>query len=407
MAKNDMPLSDVRVVDFGQAIAGPICATFLADLGADVIKVERPSGDVYRINRRERNGIGFNPPFEVYNRNKRGVSVDVKSDEGLEVVYDLIENSDIMVQNWPPGVAEKLSLDYETVKEYNPEIIYVHVTGYGETGPAANQPAMDTIIQHVSGYASLLGYEDDGNPPIRSQSSLADFYAGYNSALSALAALRHRDKGNGGQKIDISMLQSLMHNADGAFEYHNMLGEEAPRGGRNNFALPDMLYGAAEAKDGWVAVALLVYSDRIWKAFCELIDRLDLLEDPEYQSDAKRMEDAGKFTALFEEWLAQQTVDEAMEQLREAGIPAGRHNTISEAASMEHVEATNAFVDIDHPKLDSVRLTDSPLSLSQGEPTAKSHSPLRGEHNEEVLRDLGYEDEDIERLRTDGVLSEE
>ncbi len=403
MDAGNLPLSDVSVLDFGQAIAGPICATFLADLGADVVKVERPAGDVYRINRREKDGIGFNPPFEVYNRNKRGLSLDVKSDEGLEIVYDLVEKTDIVVQNWPPGVAGKLGLDYETLAAHNPDLVYVHVSGYGETGPAANQPAMDSIVQHVSGFASTLGYE--GDPPIRSQSSVADFYAGYNAALSALAALRDAERGNGGQKVDISMLQSTMHAADGAFEYHLNTGEEIPRGGRNNFALPDMLYGAAEAKDGWVAVALLVYSDRIWTAFCDLVGREDLLEEPRYEDDAERMADSAKFTAIFEEWLAERTVDEALEQLREKNIPAARHNTISEAARLEHNEATDAFVDVDHPRLGSVRVTDSPLSLSRQEPTVRSHAPLRGEDNESVLREAGYDDAEIAALREAGVLS--
>ncbi|MFB6310905.1 MAG: CaiB/BaiF CoA transferase family protein [Salinirussus sp.] len=403
MATSELPLGDVSVLDFGQAISGPICATFLADLGADVVKVERPTGDVYRINRREKDGVGFNPPFEVYNRNKRGLSIDVKSDEGLAIIYDLLEKTDIMVQNWPPGVAGKLGLDYETVQEYNSDLVYVHVTGYGEEGPAANQPAMDAIVQHVSGFASTLGYE--GDPPIRAQSSVADFYAGYNAALSALAALRAAERGEGGQKVDISMLQSTMHAADGAFEYHLNCDEEIPRGGRNNFALPDMLYGAAEAQDGWVAVALLVYSDRIFEAFCELVGREDLLEEPRYADDAERMADAAKFTAIFEEWLADQTVEDALDALLDAGIPAGKHNTVSEAAQLEHNEAVNAFVDVEHPRLGTLELSDTPLDLERGEPTIRSPAPIRGEDNEAILREAGFDTDDIERLQAEGVLS--
>lgn len=400
-----MPLSDVTVVDMGQAVAGPICATFLADLGADVIKVERPSGDVYRIDRRELNREAFNPAFELYNRNKRALSVDIKTETGREVLYDLISDADVFVQNWPPGVAESLGVDYETLTERNDDLIYVHVTGYGETGPDATKPAMDTIIQHVSGFSSMLGYED--HPPIRSQSSLSDFFAGYSAAISALGAIRARDKGGGGQKVDVSLLESMMHNMDGAFEYYNNLGEEPGHGGRNGFFQPEMLYGAARAKDGWVCVALLLYSDRVWEGYCTLLDRPDLYEKEKYQTDRGRMDDAAELTAKFEEWLTQYTVEEAIDVLNDAGIPAARHNTVGDAAEMEQVEARDVFVDVPHPQFDSVTLTDTPLAMSEEQPSIRKHAPMLGEHNQEILHELGYDEDEVSQLHTDGVLAQD
>jgi crotonobetainyl-CoA:carnitine CoA-transferase CaiB-like acyl-CoA transferase len=405
VTQSELPLSDVRVLDLGQAIAGPICGTFLADLGADVIKIERPGGEVYRINRRERDGIPYNPPFELFNRNKRSLCLDLKTDEGMEVLYDLVEEADIFLQNWPPGIAERLGLDYETLQEYNEDIVYVHVSGYGETGPAADKPAMDAIIQHVSGFSSLLGFE--GDDPIRSQSSLADFYAGYNAALSALAALRRRDLEGEGDKVDISMLHSMMHNVDGAFEYHNQLGEELPRGGKNGFFAPDMLYGAAEAADGYVAIALLLYSDRVWEAYCDVLDRPDLLEKEKYQTDDGRMDDAGELSARFEEWVADHTVEEVLDRLDEAGIPAAKVNSISEAADLPQVEHDDIFTEIDHPKMGSLELTDTPLSLEKSEPSIRLHAPLLGEHNDDVLADLGYSEAEIEALDDSDVLVRE
>ena len=397
-----MPLSDIRVLDLSQAVAGPICATFLADLGADVVKIERPSGDVYRIDRRNLNGEGFNPPFELYNRNKRALGLDLKTDEGRELLYELAEEADVILQNWPPGVAEKLGVDYETLRERNEELIYVHVTGYGETGPDARKPAMDTIIQHVSGFSSLLGYAD--GPPIRSQSSLADFYAGYNATISALGAIRHRDKGGGGQKIDVSMLESMMHNMDGAFEYYTNLGEELPHGGRNGFFAPDMLYGAAEAADGWVCVALLLYSERIWRGYCELLDRPDLYEAEQYQDDRGRVEDAARLTSLFEEWLADRRVDEAVDVLNDHGIPAARHNTVAEAAELEQVAAREVFEELDHPRYGTLTLTDSPLDLSAVDAGIRRPAPTLGEHNRELLDELGYSDDRIAELAERGIL---
>lgn len=398
-----MPLSDVSVIDLSQAVAGPICATFLADFGADVVKVERPSGDVYRINRRELNGEPINPPFELYNRNKRALGLDLKSEEGSELFYGLVAEADVIVQNWPPGVAAKLGVDYETLTEHNEELIYVHVTGYGETGPDARKPAMDAIVQHVSGFSSILGYDDD-NPPIRAQSSLADFYAGYHAALSTFAALRHRDNGGGGQKIDVSLLESLMHNMDGAFEYYNNLGEEVPKGGRNAFFNPDVLYGAAEAADGWVCVALLLYSERIWKGYCEILDRPDLYEKDRYQTDDGRIADAAHLVGLFEEWLSTVPVTEAIATLNDHGIPAAKHNSIAEAAEMDQVVARDVFTEVDHPRHGTLTLTSPPVRMSASDVDIDRPAPLLGQHNREILKENGYSAERIAELEEQGIL---
>lgn len=399
-----MPLSDIRVVDCGQAIAGPLCATYLADFGADVVKIERASGDVFRNNRREKDGEPFNPAFEQFNRNKRSLCLDLKAPDGVAALYDLIEVTDVFVQNWPPGVAERLGVDYDSLSELNEDLVYVHITGYGKTGPMATTPAMDTIVQHVSGLSSLMGY-DDGKPPVRAQSSVADYYAACHATISALAALRHRDAGNGGQEIDVSLLESLMHNMDGAFEYYNNLGEVPRRAGRNAFFNPDMLYGAAEAADGWVCVALLLYSDPMWTACCELIGREDLLDEEKYRTDTGRLEDAKELSAIFEDWLQEQPADEAVDVLNDAGIPAFHHQTIDEAASMEQVAERGVFQDVTHPRLGSVTVTDSPLSLSETPPRSPQHAPVLGEHNRAVLSELGYDDDEIDSLAADGIVA--
>jgi formyl-CoA transferase len=400
--KTPSPLEDICVVDLGQVITGPVCATFLADLGADVVKIERPGGEVYRTDRRELNGEPYNPPFELYNRNKRSLCLDLKSDEGYEAAMDLIERADILIQNWPPGVSDRLNLSYEDLQEVNNELIYVHITGYGEEGPDARKPAMDTIVQHMSGFSSLLGYE--GDPPIRSQSSLVDFYAGYNATIAALGALRHRDKGNGGQKVTVSMLEAMMHNMDGAFEYHNNLDEELPRGGRNGFFEPGMLYGAAETKDGWICVALLLYSDRIWEGMCELLDQPEILEKPKYQSDAGRMDDADELSELFLDWLEDMPSEDALDQLAEVGIPASEHNTVGEASELPQIESRGVFEEIDHPRFGSLTLTGIPFDLSDTSPEIERHAPLLGEHSREILEDLGYPPSRIEQMEAEGIV---
>ena len=402
-----MPLSDVSVLDAGQVIAGPVCGAYLADLGAEVVKLESPSGDILRGGQRSIDGEEVNSAYELVNRNKRSVSIDLKTEEGQEAVHALVEKADIFLQNWPPGVAERLEVDYETLSELNDDLVYVHVTGYGETGPLATQPAMDTAIQHIAGLSSLMGYDDD-QPPIRAQSSLADYYAGTNAAFAALGALRHRDRGNGGQKVEVSMLESLMHNMDTAFEiYNNIEGYEFGKGGRNSYKFPDRLYGAAETKDGWVCVAFYLNSAGVWKGFCELIGREDLLDEPRYEDASNRLKDAAQFTEMLEEWMRERTSKECLAKLQEKGIPTAPHNSVPEAAEMEHVRERDIFQDVDHPRYGSFTLTRPPFRLSETDPTIRRHAPLLGEYTADALRKAGYTDGEIKELSEQSVIPEE
>jgi crotonobetainyl-CoA:carnitine CoA-transferase CaiB-like acyl-CoA transferase len=414
----DTPLADVTVIDCGQIIAGPLCACFLADLGADVIKVEPPDGELFRPDDAEDvevdlaeydsartiDGEPFSPSFELYNRNKRALSIDLKTDRGQDVMQDLLADADVFVQNWPPGVADRLGLGWAELHDLNPDLVYAHITGYGETGPLAEYPGMDTIAQHISGFSSMLGYEDD-RPPIRSQSSLADYFAAFSALSSALAALYHREVHDaGGQKIDVSLLEALVHHLDGAFEIYNNQGEVPGKGGRNAYSSPDMLYGAAEAADGWVCVALLLFSDGVWEAYCDLLDRPDLREREKYRHRAGRMDDAALLSALFEEWLEERTVEEAVDRLNDAGIPAARHNTVGEAAELDHMDAREAFRTVEHPTFQELTLTASPLSLSETGVVEPAAAPELGRDTEAVLREAGYDDGEIEKLREKGVV---
>jgi crotonobetainyl-CoA:carnitine CoA-transferase CaiB-like acyl-CoA transferase len=400
-----MPLSDVQVIDAGQVIAGPVCGAYLADLGAEVVKLESPTGDILRGGAQTIDGEEVSTSYELVNRNKRSVSIDLKSDEGQEAVHSLIEKADVFLQNWPPGVAERLDVDYETLQELNEDLIYVHVTGYGETGPMADRPAMDTAIQHISGLSSLMGYED--HPPIRAQTSLGDYYAGTNAAVATLGALRHRDRGNGGQKVEISMLEALMHNLDSAFElYNNVEDFEFQKGRRNSYKFPDRLYGAAETEDGWVCVAFYLNSPGVWKGFCELVGREDLLEDPKYDDASNRLADAGKFSEMLEDWMRERTSEECLETLQEKGIPVAPHNSVPEAAEMEHVEERDVFQEVDHPRYGSITLTRPPFRLSETDPEIRRAAPLLGEYTAEALRKVGYSQEEIETLKDRSIVKD-
>jgi CoA:oxalate CoA-transferase len=406
----EMPLSDIRVIDMGQVIAGPVCAAFLADLGAEVIKVEPPNGgESYRGTRREMNGEEFSPPFELFNRNKRSLCLDLKSEEGRNVLYDLVADSDIFIQNFRLGTEQRLGIDYESLQEVNKDLIYTQITGYGLEGPLKDWPAFDALIQHMSGFSSLHGFE--GDPPIHAQTYLVDFFAGYNAALSALAAVRHRERNDGGgQRVTVDMLNSLMHNLNGMFEFYNNLDEEPERAGTQGpFNDDTLLYGSAETKDGWIGVSFIPKYRNVYVGFCELADREDLLDDPRFNTHEERTKDenARRLTELFTDWLAEQPTDGVIAALNEHGIPAAPHNTIGEAAELDHVQDGDYFVDVPHPRLGEIELTNTPLSLSETPPEIRSHSPVLGEDNEEVLTELGYSADRIAELYDGGALREE
>lgn len=400
-------LADVQVVDLSQVLAGPVCTAFLADLGADVVKVEPTGGgEPFRNRSRELDGEPFAPLFEQYNRNKRSLCLDVKSDEGREVLRDLVADADVFVQNFGPGVAERLGVDYETLREVNEALVYLQITGYGEEGPMAGRPAFDGLIQHAAGLSSLHGFE--GDPPTLAQSWVTDYFAGYNAALSALAALHHRDRG-GGQKCSVSMFDSLVHNMNGVFEYYNNLGEEPSRAGVTGATRDsELIYGGVEVEDGWIGVAFFPHYPNVWKGFLELVDRPDLADDPRYETPTERRQDEQlrELNAIFEEWLADRTAEEAVEALNEHGIPASKHRTVPEVAEMDHVEETGTFTDVEHPRLGRVTLTDTPLSLSETPAEIRDAAPVLGQHNREVLRDAGYDEAEIDRLVEAGVVDQ-
>lgn len=399
----DSALSDISIVDASQIVAGPVCTAFLADLGADVVKIEPPSGEMARGGPWELDGQEINPAFLHVNRNKRSLAVDLKSEEGQDAVQRLVESADVFVQNWRPGVAERLGVDYETLRSRNEDLIYAHITGYGETGPAVDRPGMDVIIQHLTGFSSMLGFED--HPPTQSQCSLADYFAGYNAALSIMGALYNRLGDGSGQKIDVSLLESLMHNMDSVFEFYHMLGMEPRRAGRTGYAQPDVRYGAVEAEDGWVCVALLLYNDHMWEGYCDLLDRPDLLEADEYQTAKGRREDIAELTAEFEEWITDYAVEEVVPMLNDAGIPAAQHNHISKAAELDQVEHRDVFVDVEHPEYDrELTLTESPLSLSETPAAIRDPAPMIGEHTRQVLLEAGYSEDTVEDLLDRGVV---
>jgi formyl-CoA transferase len=400
------PLQGIRVVDMTRALAGPYCAMMLGDLGADVIKVEQPGqGDGCR---------GWGPPFvgEPYgpypgesayfiavNRNKRSVTVNLKSAEGQEVVRRLAAASDVLVENFRTGVLDKMGLGYEDLHALNPRLVYCSISGYGRTGPYAERPGYDPIIQAEGGMMSITGPEE--GPPYRVGVPIVDITAGMFAATAALAALRARDHTGEGQLVDVSLLDAqvaLLANV--ASNY--LVGKAPPR--RLGNAHPNIApYQAFRARDGWFVLA--AGSERLWRILCDTIERPDLKDDPRFATNGDRVANLPPLAEALSEVFVTRDAGEWLAELREAGLPCGPINAIPDVFAHPQAEARELALETEHPTAGPVQFTGFPYKLSQTPADVRHPPPLLGEHTQEVLVELlGYAAEEVASLRERGAL---
>lgn len=393
------PLAGVRILDLSRILSGPFTTMVLADLGADVIKLENPStGDDTRE---------WAPPYQgdqsayflAVNRNKRGIAVDLKTERGREIALRIADQSDVVVENFRPGTAGRLGLGYDALSARNPRLIYASISGYGQTGPYASEPGYDAIAQALSGLMSVTG-ETDG-PPVRVGNSAADLGASLWAAIGILAALHARHTSGRGEWIDISLLDgqiaSLTYLAGGYFA-----SGDVPR--RYGSAHPSIVpYQALRTADGHLMVA--VGNDTLWQRFAPQIGLPELVDDPRFASNPQRVENRKALIPLLEAALAAKGSAAWADELSGVGIPAGAINTIDAALVHPQVVARGMVVTAEHPTAGTVRMTGSPIKLSRYTATVRRPPPELGEHTEEVLRELGYTAEDVAALRDAGVVS--
>jgi len=397
MAKG--PLSGVVVIDLSRILAGPYCTMLLGDLGAEVIKVEAPSrGDGSRE---------WGPPWaggeSAYylsiNRNKKSITLNLKSEKGREILRKLIGKGDVLVENFLPGTMERWGFDYERVKEINPRIIYCSITGYGQYGPYKDRPGYDFIIQAQGGIMSITGPVE--GPPMKVGVAIVDVTAGLFAAVAILAALHERGKSGKGQYIDIALLDSqVAWLVNVASNY--LVSGEVPR--RYGNAHPNIVpYELFEAEDGWFALG--VGSDRQWQKLCQVIGRPELAQDSRFATNPKRVENREELIPLLQEIFRERKVEEWLGLLIEAGIPCAPVNSIDQVFADPQVQARGMVVEVPHPTADKVRLVGSPLKLSRTPVEIRCPPPLLGEHTEEVLTGfLGYTKREIAQLRQEGVI---
>ncbi|MDE2940558.1 MAG: CaiB/BaiF CoA-transferase family protein [Chloroflexota bacterium] len=392
-------LEGIRVLDLTRALAGPFCTLMLGDYGADVIKIEIPgSGDDTRH---------WGPPFigdeSAYflsiNRNKRSLTLNFKEEKAREIFLKLVEGSDVVVENFTPGVMSRFGLEYETVKRANPGIIYCSISGFGQDGPYQSRPAYDQIMQGISGLMSITG--DPEGEPEKIGVAVTDIGAGMWAAFAVMSALFRREQDGEGQYIDISMLDAQVAWLTYQAGYYFAYGRPPQRLGK---AHPTLVpYQAFMAKDGkYFNVA--VGSERLWERFCQAVKRDDLKDHPDYATNGVRVENRATLAPLLQEYFLTRDADDWVKDLQANSVPAGPINDLADVFSDPQVLHRDMFLEIPHPTLGSVKQTGLPIKFSRTPGGLDQHPPLLGEHNQAILQDLGYSESEIQELVTRSVI---
>jgi len=399
------PLDGVTVLDASRVLVGPFCTMQLGDLGAEVIKVERPGpGDQTRTWRPPAFGEGDGAQSAYYasvNRNKRSVELNLACEEGRTVFRDLAREADVLVENFRVGKTAEWGLDYPDLVDENPGLVYCGISGYGEWGPDRDEPAYDIVMQAKGGLMSITGVED--GPPVRIGVALADIGAGMYATQAILAALLERELGDGtGQKIDVSLLDGQAAWTSYMATNYFASGEVPGRMGSKH---PNIVpYRAFETRDDYVVVACSV--DAFWPRLCAALDRPDLAADERFETNEKRVRNRESLDAELEPEFADLTTAEAVELLTEHDVPASGVRDMAELFADPQIEARDMRVTVDHPTAGEMDLPGSPMKFSRTPTTVRRHPPSQGEHTIAVLREYGYADDDLEALRAAGAIPE-
>jgi crotonobetainyl-CoA:carnitine CoA-transferase CaiB-like acyl-CoA transferase len=390
-------LENIKVVDLTRTLAGPFCTMMLGDMGADVIKIEEPErGDETRSWTPFWNGESTQ--FVSFNRNKRSLTVNLKDKDGIDLVLALTRKADVIIESFRTGALERMGLGYEAVKEVKPDIIYCSISGYGRTGPMAEKPGYDLLIQAYSGLMSLTG-EPDGMP-LRVGFSLVDLFTGMMAYGSIVTALYHREQTGQGQQIEAALLDGQV----AAMSYHATAyfatGVAPHRMGSGHPSL--VPYQSFPASDGFFILG--VANEGLWRRFCQAIERPDLVEDPRFSTNDNRVAHRTECVDALSQIFRTRTVAEWVEVISAAGVPCGPINRVSDVVNDPQVLARYMIADIPHPNVPDLKVPNSPLKLAETPAAIRRSPPLLGQHNEEVLAELGYTLEQVADLRKKGVI---
>jgi len=392
-----MPLSGFRILDLTRIISGPFCTSLLADMGAEVIKIETPGeGDPVRAQGVIRDGLSWY--FANYNRNKKSVTLDLYSEEGKAVLRRLIAECDVIVENYRPGVMQKMGLGDEALKALKPDIIHCSINGFGTTGPYRDRPAFDFIAQAMSGFMSLNGAESQ--PPMRAGPPISDLVAGMNGALGIVAALLRRERTGQGDSVSVSLLGSMIGLL--SFQASNYFADgrlPARTGNDHGIASP---YGLFETADGQVAIA--PSNDVVYHKLLDALELAELRADPRFATNADRMRNRGAITEAIQTRTRQHTSAHWIERLNRFGVPCGQVLNLQEVFEDPQVQDQRMAIDVPHGGHGDVRMLGFPIKFAQAEARPVQPAPALGADTRDVLLQLGFAQDDILGLQERGVI---
>ena len=400
------PLQGIRVVDLSRALAGPFCTMMLGDLGADVIKVERPGrGDESR---------SWGPPFvgeptaaypgeSTYylaaNRSKRSLTVNLKEPAGQQIIKDLVKISDVLVENFLTGSLDRMGLGYEQLHQINPRLVYCSISGYGRTGPYADRGGYDFILQAEGGIMGITGPVE--GPPYRVGVSLIDITTGMFASTAILAALRAREMTDEGQLLDLSLLNSSAAILANVASNYLAGGVEPKRMGNAHFNIAP--YEVFKARDRWITLGAL--NQRQWENLCNVVDRPQIISDPRFASNQERVANREQLAEILNEAFSLQDASHWVEKLHAVGIPSGVINSVADVFNHPQAEARQLKIELEHPTAGKIASPGFPYHFSSTPARARKHPPLLGEHNEEILVDLlDFTPQEVQALHEQGVI---
>jgi len=392
------PLSGMRVLELAQIMAGPTCGMMLADMGADVVKVEKlPGGDDARGYAEPRvNGVSA--PFLIMNRNKRGMALDLKHPRGREVLLRLVKTADVLTENFRRGTLEKFGVGYDVLAQTNPGLIYCAVSGYGRDGPLANQGGFDLIAQGFAGLMSITG--ERGRPPVKTGNSVADINAGLLAASAIVAAYVHKLKTGEGQLVDTSLMEAALQQTYWQAAIYFATGESpGPTGSAHVLTAP---YQAFRTNDGWINIGGANQAN--WERIAGVLGHPEWCADPRFATNSARMENIEVLAALMEIVLVTRSKEEWIATFEAAGVPVGPVNSLGEALNHPQTRARGMVVDLRHPEAGATRALGCPVHFSATPTRVMRPAPLLGEHTREVLQECGYVESEIESLIAEGVV---